>query len=398
MMSLQSPQGNAGQGRSGAKAGKAGGWLLPQGIDLMLLVTICGTVVFGLLMLFSASFIFAEERTGDGLYFIKKQLVYALLGFLSLLVACRLDYRRWARWSYPVLALTMALLIAVLIPGVGSRVLGARRWIQLGPVTFQPGELAKFGVILFVASQLNRKHEGLHRFLPGAVAPLLVAFPAMALLLAQPDFGTAVLIGVVIFSLMFLAGVPLRFLSGAMALGGAAAAWLALGSPYRRQRVRTFFDPWADPGGKGFQILQSMLGLHNGHLTGAGLGNGREKLFYLPEAHNDFILAVIGEELGFVGVAILVVVYIAIVYFGLRIALNCQKRHQDRFGMLLATGITLALGLQAFVNMAVVMGLVPTKGLTLPFVSYGGSALLVDLFAVGVLLSVGRGPGAGKSD
>lgn len=376
--------------RGDANGGRSVRWGLPRGIDLMLLTTVAAMVLFGLLMLYSSSFIYAEERTGDGLYFVKRQVIYGLLGFASLLGACRIDYRQWSRWAYPVLAITLALLAAVLIPGIGSRVLGAQRWIRLGPVTFQPGEFAKFGVIFFVASQLDRKQEGLHRFVPGLLAPFLPALPAMLLLLAQPDFGTTVMICLVIFGLMFLAGVPMRFLASGMTLAAGAGAWLAIGTAYRRQRVRIFFDPWADPGGKGFQILQSMLGLHNGRLTGAGLGNGKEKLFYLPEAHNDFILAVIGEELGFVGIAFLVVVYVCIVYLGLRIALDCHKRRRDRFGTLLATGITLALGLQAFVNMAVVMGMVPTKGLTLPFVSYGGSALLVDLFAVGVLLSVGR--------
>jgi cell division protein FtsW len=194
---------------------------------------------------------------------------------------------------------------------------------------------------------------------------------------------------------MFLAGVPKRYLAGALALAGVVGGFLAVGSAYRRQRLMTFLDPWRDPGGKGFQILQSLVGLHNGRIWGVGLGNGKEKLFYLPEAHNDFIFSVIGEELGFLGIAAVAVVYLVFVYRGLRIAFNAQKRYGDTFGMLLAAGITLALGLQGFVNMAVVLGLLPTKGLTLPFISYGGSALMVDLFAVGVLLSVARGPQKG---
>ncbi len=200
------------------------------------------------------------------------------------------------------------------------------------------------------------------------------------------------MITIVIFILMFLAGVPKKYLAMALGLAVIAGAYLALGTPYRRQRVMTFIDPWRDPGGKGFQILQSLLGLHHGGLFGVGLGNGKEKLFYLPEAHNDFIFAVIGEELGFVGVACVIAAYLFFLHRGLKIAWECHRKYQDLFGMLLAAGITLALGLQGFVNMAVVLGLVPTKGLTLPFISYGGSALLVDLFAVGVLLSVGRGP------
>ncbi|MCM2324005.1 MAG: FtsW/RodA/SpoVE family cell cycle protein, partial [Oligoflexia bacterium] len=178
----------------------------------------------------------------------------------------------------------------------------------------------------------------------------------------------------------------------ALALGGGIGLWLALGTPYRRLRLMTFLDPWQDPMGRGFQILQSLVGLHHGGLWGVGLGNGKEKLFFLPEAHNDFIFAVIGEELGFLGVGAVILGYLYLVYRGLQIAFDCQRKYHDLFGMLLAAGITLALGLQGFVNMAVVMGLLPTKGLTLPFISYGGSALLVDLFAVGVLLSIARGP------
>jgi cell division protein FtsW len=219
-----------------------------------------------------------------------------------------------------------------------------------------------------------------------------VPLPALLLLLLQPDFGTTVMITIVIFALMFMAGVPKRYLASALFLAAIAGLGLALGSAYRRQRLMTFMDPWRDPGGKGFQIIQSLVGLHNGRVWGVGLGNGKEKLFYLPEAHNDFIFSVIGEELGFLGIAGVLLLYLVFVYRGLRIAFNVQKIYNDRFGMLLATGITLALGLQGFVNMAVVMGLLPTKGLTLPFISYGGSALLVDLVAVGVLLSIARGP------
>ena len=368
-------------------------WPLPQqGIDIPLLFTVFGMVAFGLIMVYSASFIYAQERTGDGFNFIKKQLIFACLGFVAMAAVCRIDYRKWAKWGYPVLGIATGLLVLVMIPGVGSRVLGAQRWIRVGGYGFQPGEFAKFALIFFVARQLHLKRDRLHKFAAGIVAPFIIPLPALLLLLIQPDFGTTVMITIVIFILMFLAGVPKKYLAMALGLAVIAGAYLALGTPYRRQRVMTFIDPWRDPGGKGFQILQSLLGLHHGGLFGVGLGNGKEKLFYLPEAHNDFIFAVIGEELGFVGVACVVAAYLFFLHRGLKIAWECHRKYQDLFGMLLAAGITLALGLQGFVNMAVVLGLVPTKGLTLPFISYGGSALLVDLFAVGVLLSVGRGP------
>jgi cell division protein FtsW len=367
-------------------------WSLPvQGIDVVLLLVVVAMVLFGLLMVYSSSFIYAQEKTGDGFAFIRKQVIYAGMGFLTLFGVCRIDYRRWSKWAYPVLGIATFLLALILVPGIGARVGGARRWLQLGGFHFQPGEFAKFAVIFFVASQLDRKHERIDTVAAGVLSHFIVPLPAFLLLLIQPDFGTTVMITIVIFSLMFLAGVPLRYLLTALVSAVAVGGWLALGTEYRRHRLMTFLNPWIDPGGKGFQILQSFIGLHNGRLWGVGLGNGKEKLFYLPEAHNDFIFSVIGEELGFVGITAIVLAYLYFVHRGLRIAWNCQRLYQDRFGMLLAAGITLALGFQGFVNIAVVLGLVPTKGLTLPFISYGGSALLVDLFAVGVLLSVARG-------
>jgi cell division protein FtsW len=343
-------------------------------------------------MVYSSSFIYAQERTGDGFAFIKKQLVFAILGFVAMYGAIRTPYRTWAKYSYPVGIGAIVLLAIVLIPGVGTRVLGAQRWLKLGPISVQPAEIAKFAMILFVAQQLEKKSDRLHRFVPGVLANFLLPLPAMALLLLQPDFGSTVMITVVIFMMMFLAGVPKRWLTGIVVLGGSAAFALVMGSAYRRARLMTFLDPWQDPLGRGFQVLQSMLGVHNGSLFGVGLGNGKEKLFYLPEAHNDFIFAVIGEELGFVGVVAVVLAFCFFIYRGLRVASECWENRQDRFGALAAAGITLSLGLQGFVNMGVVLGLLPTKGLTLPFVSYGGSALVVDLFAVGILLNISREP------
>ncbi len=359
--------------------------------DLLLFLVVLGMVLFGLIMVYSSSFIYAQEKTGDGFAFIRKQVVFACLGFITLFVTSKIDYRRWADWAYPVLGIATFLLALIFVPGVGARVGGARRWLHFGSLHFQPGELAKFAILFFVARQLDRKHERIDTLVAGVLSHFVVPLPAFLLLLVQPDFGTTVIIAIVIFSLMFVAGVPSRFLGTALFAAMMTGAWLALGSTYRRNRLLTYLDPWRDPGGKGFQILQSFIGLHQGRIWGVGLGNGKEKLFYLPEAHNDFIFSVIGEELGFVGIAVVIFAYLFFVHRGLRIAWNCQKNHQDRFGMLLAAGITLALGLQGFVNIAVVLGLLPTKGLALPFISYGGSALLIDLFAVGVLLSITRG-------
>jgi len=358
----------------------------------MLLLTVIAIVAFGLLMVYSASFIYAQERTGDGFTYIKKQVLFAGIGFGFLFLTSRINYRKWADWGYVVLGIATFLLVLVMIPGLGIKAGGAQRWIKLGFLSFQPGELAKFAIIFFVARQLERKSDRLDSIVAGMLSHFLVPLPALLLLLAQPDFGTTVMIALSIFALLHLAGVPRKYLLTSLLLIAIAASWLALGSSYRRARLLTFLDPWQDPAGKGFQIIQSFIGLYNGNFWGVGLGNGKEKLFYLPEAHNDFIMAVIGEELGFLGVLGVVAAYVFFIHRGFKIGWNCYKQHRDKFAMLLACGITLALGFQALLNIAVVLGLVPTKGLNLPFISYGGSSLLVDLFAVGVLLSVGRGP------
>ncbi len=362
-----------------------------------MLFTVLGMVLFGLLMVLSSSFIFAQERTGFGLSFVSKQLVFAALGFGCLYIASLVDYTRWWDWGYAILILATLLLLLVMIPGVGTKIGGAQRWLRMGPLSFQPGEFAKFALILFVARQLDVKGGRLHNISAGVLANFVVPLPALLLLLAQPDFGTTVIICTVIVALMFLAGVPKRYLAVTFTLALAVGAWLMLSTPYRRQRLMTFLDPWQDPGGTGFQIIQSLVGVSHGGFWGVGLGNGKEKLFYLPEAHNDFIFAVIGEELGFLGVIGLVCTYLYFVYRGLLISWNSHVVHRDRFGLYLGAGITLALGLQGLVNMAVVLGLVPTKGLNLPFISYGGSALIVDLFAVGILLSIARGPRSVRS-
>ncbi len=360
------------------------------GFDRVLLGLVIAMVLFGLLMVYSASFIYAQEKIGDGFAFIRKQVLYASIGFVALWVAYQIPYQWWEQWAYPVVGFAFFLLILILIPGIGIRGGGARRWLHIGHWTFQPGEFAKFAVVFFVARQLARKTHRLHRVAAGVFAQFVVPFPILILLLIQPDFGSIVIISVVIFSMMFIAGVPLRYLVTALLVAIGIGCWLILSTEYRYARFITFLNPWQDPGGKGFQILQSLIGLHNGHWFGMGLGNGKGKLFYLPEAHNDFIFSVIGEELGFIGVVIVFLAYLCFIYRGLKIAWHCQQRHQNRFGIFLAIGITLILGLQGFINCAVVLGLIPTKGLTLPFISYGGSALVIDLFSVGILLRITR--------
>lgn len=365
--------------------------------DRLLFFTVLSLVLFGLLMVYSASFIFSEERTGDGYAFIRKQFLYACMGFGAFWAASRVPHQRWYEWAPKALMVVVGLLVLVLIPGIGARVGGAQRWINFGFFRFQPAELGKMIGVAFVARQLVRHQKELHDFKKGVIAPVVMLLPMMALLLIQPDFGSTALLAGTTFVLMFIAGVRPLYLFGGLFGAVGAAALLIVTSPYRMARVMTFLDPWRDPSGKGFQVIQSMLGLHNGSLLGQGLGNGKEKLFFLPEAHNDFIFAVIGEELGFVGVAAVIVAYIFFIYRGLRISWSALNLRNDRFGFYLGCGITLILGMQAFINMGVVMGLLPTKGLTLPFISYGGSALTLNLFSVGVLYSVSKANHSARS-
>ncbi len=357
----------------------------------MLLLLTVGIVLFGLVMVYSSSFIFAQERTGDGFAFIKKQVWFALIGGGLMLFSAQIPHARWRQWAYPALAVAAVALILVLIPGVGARTGGAQRWIRFLGLQFQPAELAKFACMVFVARQLASKQSSLQRFVPSVLSVFLLLLPVFGLLLLQPDFGSTAVIVMVSFLLMFLAGVPVRFLGPVLAGGLGVGMILALSSAYRRARIMTFLDPWSDPSGKGFQILQSFVGLHSGGMSGVGLGNGKEKLFFLPEAHNDFIFSVIGEELGFIGLSAVVLAFVVLIYRGLQVSWQAYEKRGDYFGMLLGSGITLLLGVQAFLNMAVVLGLLPTKGLALPFISYGGSALVIDLFAMGVLLSISRG-------
>lgn len=358
--------------------------------DPFLLFLVVSMVLFGLIMVYSASFIFAQEKTGNGLFFVQKQLIYAIIGFLILFITSQIKYTFWDKISYPLLIFATLSLCLVFIPGIGKSIGGARRWICFGAFHFQPGEFAKFAVIFFVARQLHRKQSRIHRVTAGILSQFIAPFPALLLLLLQPDFGTTVIILCVVYSMLFIGGVPLKYLLFATMIAIVLGAWVMVGAVYRRSRLLAFLDPWNDPSGKGFQILQSLVGLHHGGFWGVGLGNSKEKLFYLPEAYNDFIFSVMGEELGFLGVLVIVSCFFIFIYKGFKIAIVCETQSKNRFGTLLASGITMALGLQGLVNISVVLGLLPTKGLTLPFMSYGGSALLVDFFAVGVLLNVAK--------
>jgi len=340
----------------------------------------------GVVMVYSASAIVAADRFHDPYFFLKKQLFWALLGSLAMLAAVRVDYRRLERFVVPALVVAGVLLLLVLIPPIGQAINGTRRWIRLGPVSFQPAELAKLALVFYLAAFLARNQERLDDLRRGLLPPLLVGAAFAGLVFVQPDLGNCLTLVALTFGLLFLAGSPVRYLGWALAPALPLLVVAIAMAPYRLRRITAFWDPWADPRGSGFQIIQSWLAFGNGGLLGQGIGASRQKLFYLPEAHTDFIFAVVGEELGFVGAAAFVALFSVLIWRGLRIGL----RTSDPFGSYLALGITLLIATQTLVNLGVVTGLLPTKGLPLPFISFGGSALSMTMLSTGVLLNISQ--------
>ncbi|MEO8290829.1 MAG: putative lipid II flippase FtsW [Gaiellaceae bacterium] len=347
---------------------------------LLVLVTL-GLVAFGLVMVYSASSARALLAADAPSYYLKRQAAYAVMGLIALVVLSRLDFRRLRGVGSPLVLATFVLLVAVLV--VGTAVNGARRWLPLGFIDFQPSELAKLALALWVAALLARRPAP--KSLNELLKPIgLVVGAACALILIEPDLGTAIAIAIMVSAILVVSGTPLRVLGGAAAIGVTlvlAAIWI---EPYRRERVFSFLDPWHDPQGAGFQSVQAMIALGSGGIFGVGLGESVQKIFYLPEASTDMIFAIVGEELGLVGAAAVVLAFAVFGYAGFNIALRCR----DPFGKRLAAGITALVCGQAAVNVSAVMGLAPLTGIPLPFVSYGGSSLVVGLAAVGILLNI----------
>jgi cell division protein FtsW len=353
--------------------------------DGLLLLAILALVVIGAVMVYSASAIPAGQsrRLGhDEFHYLKRQLAAAAVGLGLLAATLKLGHRRVGALAYPLLGVTAVLL--VLVPLVGKTAGGAQRWIPLGPVHFQPAEAAKIALVLYLARSLARKQDRIRLFSIGLLPHLLVTGALVAACLWQSDLGTGVILFVVLLAMLFAAGARVSYLFLAVAAAAPIAWHLVKSTPYRYARVVAFLDPERYRSGPGFQLWESLLGTANGGFLGQGLGQGKGKLFYLPAAHTDFIAAVIAEEAGLLGVLLLVGLYAIFVWRGVRAALNAA----EPFGCYAALGVTTLVGAQALVNLAVVFGLLPTKGLTLPFVSYGGSSLLTLLAGAGVLLSV----------
>jgi len=352
--------------------------------DPLLLAACLALTSLGLVMVYSASAITAQERMGNAFYFLQRQAVAAVAGLIAMAVVLRLGYRRLARLSYPLLLAAVALLVLVLVPGVGTVVGGARRWIRMAGLGVQPAEVAKLAFIVYLAYSLAKKREKVATFSVGFLPHLLVAGVLVALCMKEPDFGSSVVLLFLLFVLLFAAGTRLSYLIGSI-LMAIPVAWTAVSSsPYRMARLMAFIDPMSHRHGSGYQVAESLMSIGSGGWTGLGLGDGRQKLFFLPEAHNDFIAAIIGEELGLAGISLVIGLFAVIIWRGVRASLQAS----EPFGTYLGLGITALMGFQAVVNMGVAMALLPTKGLTLPFVSYGGSSLVMMMAAMGVLLSI----------
>lgn len=346
-------------------------------------------VAVGLVMIYSASGPRAQATYDSTWHFALRQGVWVGLGMMFLLLGTAVNYHHWQRLAPVLLVLSAILLAITLVPGIGLSVNGARRWLGLGGFTIQPSELAKFACAVYISSYLSRYGHLVAAGVSGAIfRPLLLIGGVLGLILVEPDLGNAVAICAVVGSLLFVSGLPWLYIGGLSGLGAAALAGAVYLEPYRLTRLISFLDPWADPTGSGFQVVQSFLAFGSGGLTGVGLGEGRQKLFYLPEAHTDFIFSVVGEELGLIGTLALLALFALFAWRGLAIS----RAAGDSFGRYLALALTLMVILQALINMGVTVGTLPNKGLPLPFVSYGGSSLLLNLFAVGVLMNISRTP------
>jgi cell division protein FtsW len=356
------------------------------GTYVMLLATVAVLNVVGVVMVLSASSVFSLESHGSAWYTFQRQVAWTLLGVLGFAVAQRVDYRRWRRVSEPLLLVSGVLLVLVLVPAVGVEVAGARRWLGVGAWSVQPTELAKLALVVFAADILTRREHEVLEWRRVLQPVLLVLGTVVVLVCLEPDLDSALLIALVVATVLMVGGVRFAHLAAVGGTGTAAAAIFTLSTGYRRDRLLTFLDPAADATNAGYQATQSFIALGSGGIDGVGLGAGRAKWLFLPNAHTDFIFAVIGEELGLIGTFIVLGLFVAFVTLGTLTAL----RAPDRFGMLLAAGVTVWVGAQAVVNMGGVVGLLPASSVPLPFVSFGGSALVVTMVGAGLLANVAR--------
>lgn len=373
--------------RRAAAAKRVKQYIKLQPGDFPFTVLVTGLLIFGVVMVFSASYYSSLNTSGSPYSYFIKELIFSVTGFGFMVFFAMVDYHKLQKWGGYLMIASVILLVLVLTP-LGTSVNGAQRWLGVGVLSIMPGEVAKLTAIIFVAGFFATDPRRILSFGKGILPMIILTGLLVGLVMGQPNMSTAITIAGIIVSMMFVAGMQYRYLIGLGALGVAGIIGLILmpGGEYRMQRVTTFMNPFADAAGEGYQVVQSLLALGSGGIMGAGLGKSVQKTLYLPEPQNDFILAVIGEELGFVGIAVLMIIYMVLVWRGIKIAMNAP----DRFGMLLASGITVMIGLQVILNVAVVTSSMPATGVILPFISYGGNALWLFMIAAGIMLNISR--------
>ena len=356
--------------------------------DSTLLVTIMVFLLISVVMVYSSSSVVALTNYNDAAYFMKRQVLWIIIGLPLMVIAMHTDHRMFSdkRAALGLVIVSLLLLAATFVPVIGREVNGARRWLSLGALTFQPSELAKFTVVVYLSYFIAKKGERIRDFAQGLVPIFVVTGMFIGMVVFQPDFGTAMMLAGVTYLMLFVGGARIVHLSSVLLVFLPVAYFAVVETAYRARRIFAFLDPWSDPKGAGYQIIQSFLAFGSGGIFGRGLGEGRQKLLFLPERHSDFIYAVIGEEVGIIGALVVLVLFCIILWRGIVISLTVK----ERFSSLLAVGITVLISLQAFINMAVVTGILPTKGTVLPLVSFGGSSLVVTLVALGVLLNISR--------
>ncbi|MGA2527212.1 MAG: putative lipid II flippase FtsW [Smithellaceae bacterium] len=352
--------------------------------DIILLLVTLILVTVGTAMIYSSSSIIALEKFKDSQYFLKKQILFVFLGLVLMVLMTKIPYTQLKKVAYPGMLLSLILLVILLIPSIGIKRGGAMRWLNVGGISFQVTEMVKIAMVVFLAHLLARKASQLKNFSKGILFPLIIISLVILLVLLEPDFGTAVIIATILFLMLSIAGSRIKHLLLLMTAFIPVGILLILHKGYRLTRLTAFLDPWKDASNTGFQIIQSLLSFGSGGTFGVGIGDGMQKLFYLPEPHTDFILSTIAEESGFIGVTIVIALFALFALRGFMIALKAP----DLFGTLLAAGLTMVIALEAFINIAGVMGLIPLKGLVLPFLSYGGTAFIMSMTAVGILLNI----------
>jgi len=356
------------------------------GVTLLFIAVVAVLNVIGVVMVLSASSVVSLTSYGSPWHVFQRQLMWTVFGATAFFIAYRLDYRRWQQWAVPLVIAAAVLCTIVLMPGFGIMVGGSRRWLGLGWMRFQPSELAKLAVLVFAADLLTRRERELGDW-RAVLRPVLMVFATLgALVFIEPDLDSTVVLALITVAVLIAGGVRMRHLGTVAAIGLGLGTIMAIAEPYRRARILTFLHPTSDASNAGYQILQSMIAFGEGGVTGVGLGAGSAKYHFLPNAHTDFVFSIIGEELGLIGCVVVLALFVAFATFGVSIAL----RAPDRFGMLLAAGITVWVTAQAAINIGGVTGLLPVSGIPLPFVSFGGSSLVVTMLASGILANVGR--------